>query len=136
MTTATHSHAATPCGTIGFTFTDRDVLFHGLPTGHYPSDARSIPAEHVVKCREWLRLFAKPTERITRQHDSYNYKHFVELWSGHYIGSGAFIVAALREGYQGLRTHGDRPDVCFNIRILKGKLRRTVESARPIVFVI
>lgn len=81
------------------------------------------PEKEVRLCRRWLRKFATPTRDIehTRAH-SYELKHRVEDWTQimggmEYVSNGAFIIAAIREGYRAVKVRF-RPDsinACFNM---------------------
>ena len=77
-----------------------DVLYHGLRTAKYPFDKSPIDEQQVALCREWITRFTVPTANLNRTTDSYNLKHDVERWAKKYISTGAFIIAAIREGYR------------------------------------
>ena len=98
-------------------------------------DRRAPNSEEIAICREWLRLFAVPTKTFRARHSSYGLKHTVEEWtetgrrtfqmidphgrpwsgSRHYVSNGAFIAAALVEGFRAKRTHSGSPNVFFNM---------------------
>ena len=103
------------------------------------------PEVEVEVCQAWLKVFASPTKTIRPQRSSYLYKHIVEhwtevglvdtqeihneqidlrgrTWSGprHYICNGAFIAAALREGYRVQRLDNNL-NALFNMIITKQK---------------
>jgi hypothetical protein len=75
----------------------------------------------VEVCRDWLRLHAKPLSYFPKNGlciGSYGYKHEVEKWTdahgGHkYIANGAFILAALLEGF---RVKATGINAVFNFR--------------------
>ena len=110
--------------------------------GVYP-DAETMPADplpplppepEIELCREWIRLFLRPTTTFRRRWDSYAYKHDVERWSrtlgrtfttgrrqvtgwnpSHaYVSNGALIEAMRREGYRMVRTDAGSPNAFFN----------------------
>lgn len=82
--------------------------------------APTFPRE-VDACRGWLREHTRPVQAINRRAgNSYSLKHQVESVAGHYVRNGAFIMAALLEGYQ--MDRGFNP--CFNI----GKPRRSKQT--------
>lgn len=105
------------------------LRFFGLGTGHdFSDDQHSFI--HISRCREFLR-HCKPTKNINTNRSSYGYKHLVESWlnlfsqkywldheesPNFYISNGAFIVAAIGEGYS---TRRHDPNIYFNI----GKIR-------------
>ena len=74
------------------------------------------PSEIEI-CRQWLQLFAQPTARCGRR-SSYGLKHDVEKWAGKYVSNGAFITAAIAEGYR-TRTWPGSPNTCFFMSIRK-----------------
>lgn len=64
-------------------------------------------ASQIRNSREWLQLFAHPLRTVRPRQNSYRLKHDVEYWAdvmrpkeGSYVTNGAFIVAALLEGYR------------------------------------
>lgn len=67
-----------------------------------------IAPRQIELCREWIRTHVEPRKTINSRAHSYALKHRVEDWArtlpapdrGAYIPNGAFIVAALLEGYR------------------------------------
>ncbi len=82
-----------------------------------------IPADQVQACVDWLREFGTPTKTIRTWTDSYSLKHIVERWDGHYVCNGAFIVAAIREGYTAVPSRDDRFTAEFNLSFAKWNTR-------------
>lgn len=76
--------------------------------------AGPVNERHVEACERFIEIFLRPRRRINKAHSSYYLKHCVEYWlkgegggpgyreshGGGYIGNGAFIVAAMRNGYR------------------------------------
>ncbi len=54
----------------------------------------------VVVCRRWIRWFVRPRKTINSRRSSYGLKHDAENWAGIYVTNGAFIAAAVAEGYR------------------------------------
>jgi hypothetical protein len=73
--------------------------------------------DEVDICNAWLRAHAKPTKTIRHDHSSYGYKPAVERWAGTYISNGAFIVAALAQGYRAERTDYGTSNADFALRV-------------------
>ena len=93
-------------------------------------------AAEIALSREWLREFASPTKTIRARcgRSSYALKHAVERWTRqlhsqwrqidradrewtgnyHYVSNGAFIVAAIAEGYR-VKRISDGPNAFFNL---------------------
>ena len=76
--------------------------------------------KQVAICREWLALFAIHTKTIRPRRCSYEYKHDVERWTEkrgprEYIANGAFIAAAVAEGYRLKPTSDGSPNAYFNL---------------------
>jgi hypothetical protein len=59
-----------------------------------------VDEKQVALCREWLRAFIRPRTRFNAEYSSYVLKHRVQAWADEYVSNGAFIVAAMREGYR------------------------------------
>lgn len=82
-----------------------------------------IPVQQIDACRCWLRSFTKPAKRTGGQCTSYNFKHRVEEWLGKkkvrdsYICNGAFIVAAILEGYAAYQIWPRSPNAVFNFKL-------------------
>lgn len=93
-----------------------------------------LEERQIDVCREWIRLHVQPTKTIRPRMVSYGLKHRVEhwtrargpydqvdpwgrAWSGEYlyVSNGAFIVAALREGYVGERCGEFNVNCAFNM---------------------
>ena len=75
-------------------------------------DGENIDCE-IKACREWLQSNAIKTKRMNGNHSSYGLKHVVEAERG-YICNGAFIHAAMDEGYTGY-WDGTGPNCYFNM---------------------
>jgi len=103
------------------------VSDNGLePNRDWPVDPEAPAQDQVDVCREWLRLHAEPTKNIRRAAYSYALKHVVEKWvakSGHhkYVSNGAFIAAALQEGYRAKRATSGSLNARFNMQVRKEK---------------
>jgi hypothetical protein len=74
----------------------------------------------VALCRMWIREIMRPQSDMGRR-TSYGYKHDVERWAEetqgthHYIANGAFITAAIEEGYLYERADEGSPNAVFNM---------------------
>jgi hypothetical protein len=85
--------------------------------------------EAVQACREWLRLFCTHNYDLhfNTEHTSYGYKHLVESWTQKttgtrlYVENGAFIKAAVLEGYAFRPDAPGSPNAEFNMRICTEK---------------
>lgn len=55
--------------------------------------------DQIETCRQWLRLYANRRQTFNDRAFSYSLKHTVERRFDHYISNGAFIQAAILEGY-------------------------------------
>jgi hypothetical protein len=77
-------------------------------------------------CRAWIRCFGRTQNINPSAGSSYGFKHDVESHFGHYIGNGAFIVAAYLEGLKVKRIEAGHPNAHFNLsrRDLNDKERR------------
>jgi len=80
--------------------------------------------EEIRLCVEWLRRFGVPTRTLRPEHSSYALKHFVEQWSDQYVTNGAFIAAALIEGYQAKADFDGSLNAVFNLSIRKWESAR------------
>jgi hypothetical protein len=106
------------------------VTMDGIhPTGYEPRKEYPIISsnqEEVILCKDWLKKYAWPLSRINKSHTSYYYKHVVEACVDRYISNGAFIQAAISQGY-GYIISGGGPNCFFNIKyhvpVEKGKER-------------
>ena len=56
--------------------------------------------EQVKRCREWIKENGDRRKTINHRRNSYGLKHVGERVTGTYITNGAFIRAALEEGYE------------------------------------
>ena len=78
----------------------------------------NIETAQIQLCSTFLDTYALPRKTINDRHTSYSYKHHVEQWTTYalgstfYISNGAFIAAALREGYA-CRVINDGPNAEF-----------------------
>lgn len=99
-------------------------------------------AAQVVLCRAWIRRWAYPRKSINTRQGSYALKHVVERstisrgvthlqtdhlgrrWSGAYVyvTNGAFILAALLEGYRMVPSSVGSPNAFFNMGVRKEPL--------------
>ena len=80
-------------------------------------DTPPLPAQ-VEVCRQWLSLFARPRKTINVRRSSYGLKHAVEAWASGYVSNGAFIAAAVAEGYR-VRQIGRGTNANFNMSFLR-----------------
>jgi hypothetical protein len=83
---------------------------------------RELDPHEVELARRWIRLFATPTKTIRRRYYSYGYKHAVERWTeksgfNNYISNGAFIQAALLEGYRCAPIRSSSLNAYFNMTV-------------------
>lgn len=106
--------------------------------GLYPArslighDDGSPPDDGQVElCRGWLRERARPSRSVCKswlgcELSSYALKHVVEGWlrgrgEGAYIANGAFIEAAVREGYRWRPVRPGSPNAVFYMAAKKKK---------------
>jgi len=96
--------------------------------GFFPNDCGDDGAEpepeEIAICRAWMRVRVEPTKAIQTRMGSYGWKHMVEdaaraLGASLYVPNGAFILAAMAEGYNVVRYSGDDPNGFFNMRARK-----------------
>ncbi len=87
-----------------------------------PADSgTAAPNEiEVQAAREWLRAYAKKTVNIRKTYTSYGMKHLVERRAAvegrhQYVSNGAFIEAALAEGYKMERAARASVNAFFNM---------------------
>jgi len=126
-----------------------EIDANGIRTSKYPRCEDPDP-EQVELCRRWLRLHAEPRKSVNRTVSSYGLKHFVEdwtrtlgqsfdqvdpwgrAWTGDYlyVSNGAFIAAAIEEGYRILRCGPDSPNAFLNISFGPARRREEDLSAR------
>lgn len=107
-------------------------------------------ATQVEICRVYIRRFKERTKTIRKKDSSYGLKHEVERWtkvasgeSGRrvYISNGAFITAAIAEGYavEPVRESPNSPNAFFNMAPRAAESRRAgvpEEDYRKIVELI
>ena len=71
-----------------------------LGIARYNDENVEPPNPHEVQlCTNWLRAFATKRKSLQRRATSASYKTAVEKWAGEYVSNGAFIAAAVAEGY-------------------------------------
>jgi hypothetical protein len=70
-------------------------------------------SEEIVVAEAWLRGMTH-TAKINTAYTSYGLKHMVERWSGDYVCNGAFIMAAVRLGFQ-IQYIQRSPNVWINV---------------------
>lgn len=88
----------------------------------------------VALCRRWIRCFVRPRKTVNRSRSSYGLKHDVERWTAQtpgewrnvdnrgrewfsdsaYVSNGAFIKAAVLEGYSVRQIEGG-PNAHFDM---------------------
>ncbi len=86
--------------------------------------------ENVEACRKCIREWIDERRTINKNHNSYGLKHFVEEMHEGHISNGAFIQAALDEGYKIKPCGPNSPNAYFNmsfVRIEKEVKRRKEE---------
>lgn len=83
------------------------------------------PHYEVDICKIWIRKFVDPRKNINKRRNSYNLKHFVEDWAGHYIPNGAFIQAAIELGFN-YRNRG--PNAWFNMSFTRAEKAGLIPS--------
>jgi hypothetical protein len=111
----------------------RRVSAEGIePHAGGPEKSADPEPQQIAACRAWLREFAVPTKTIRPRASSYGYKHVVERWTREkgvnlYIANGAFIAAAIVEGYRLERTDRSSPNAFFALRV-----RRQSERGVPL----
>ena len=115
-----------PAAFTGSPGTDLRVTANGIVDASAAGDA---PDEtQIAACQAWLRANARPTKTIRPRPYSYALKHVVEAALGGpgraYISNGAFIVAALREGYRARRCSWTSPNAHFNMAFSRHRRRR------------
>ena len=76
----------------------------------------------IDRARAWLRT-QQPPLTLNARRSSYSLKHIAERAAGNYISNGAFIAAALLEGWTVKRIPGSNPNAWLNISE-KGLKRR------------
>ena len=68
----------------------------------------------IDRARAWLRT-QQPRLTLNARRSSYGLKHIAERAAGNYISNGAFIAAALLEGWTVKRIPGSNPNAWLNI---------------------
>ncbi len=82
------------------------------------------PKESIEECRKWIRKWIDKRKSINKNRWSYSLKQLVEdyriedTYEGH-IGNGAFIQAALDEGYQIKPFGPNSPNAYFNMSFVR-----------------
>jgi len=98
--------------------TEEDVNCNGVRYSRVP-EVNPPREDQIAACLEWLERFGRKTKTVRPRNHSYYLKHVVERWvqktrnTGMTINNGAFIVAAMRAGYQVQCIGG--PNTTFNI---------------------
>jgi len=99
----------------------------------------------VTLCRKWIQTFGAKRKTANPDHSSYGLKHFVEKWlksdpsiPHDYVSNGAFITAAIEEGYTtyvGVGYTLKNPDFNISLRAWDTWLKwhETVSPAPPCV---
>ena len=82
----------------------------------YVTDNMPPREDEIEICKEWLRKWAKPRKTMNNDRSSYEIKHFIEHTDNKYVTNGAFIQAAIEEGYKVERIE-DSPNAIFNIDV-------------------
>jgi hypothetical protein len=82
--------------------------------------------DQVEACREVLRQ-CKKLKSVYRHMSSYKYKHIFERYLGFYISNGAFIQAAVDEGFTVIE---NPPNAYFNIsqKFINNLIKQTHEK--------
>lgn len=75
-----------------------------------------INVQEVHSAAAFIRECCEQTPGTNRRQGSYGLKHDAEKWSGGYVSNGAFIAAAILEGYT-VRRFPNSPNCSFNIRV-------------------
>ena len=71
--------------------------------------------QQVAMCSRWLRRFATTRKSVSRAASSATYKVAVEKWGGAYVSNGAFIAAAVAEGFTAVPNDFFPSTAFFNI---------------------
>jgi hypothetical protein len=90
--------------------------------GGLEKDPHDPSAKEVDIARKWIRAHATPRKRIERKISSYGLKHHVEDWTAAngeraYVSNGAFIAAAVLEGYRYVQAGEGSPNAFFNMSV-------------------
>ena len=103
-----------------------ELVIHAYGLCTAGCDHGRIDPAQVVLCRAWLRRWAYRRRYINRMRGSYRLKHDVESApGGFYVTNGAFILAAILEGYRAIPCASGSPNAYFDLGIRK--------APRPIV---
>lgn len=116
-----------------------DVWYGGLVPENRPTPNPDRPtADQIACCQEWIRAYCTPRKKENTKYSSYNLKHAVERWTDgqaeytgismrtykfegnehKYISNGAFIVAAILEGYTATPVRRGSSNACFNMKFV------------------
>lgn len=101
-------------------------LLPRVTTGGVDSQLKTpVDQAQVTLCRKWIQTFGVKRKTANPDHSSYGLKHCVERWlitdpnaDHYYVSNGAFITAAIEEGYTayvGIGYTRNNPD--FNISL-------------------
>lgn len=87
-------------------------------------------ADQVNLAREWLRQFCRYRQTLNYKPTaaSYTLKDAVRRWAGTYIGNGAFITAAMQEGYVTEPVTAGSHIAVFNISLPRTNSQRYREA--------
>ncbi|MCK5601829.1 hypothetical protein KAR91_08175 [Candidatus Pacearchaeota archaeon] len=94
-----------------------DPMQKGL--GYNQEKERKPTKENVEVCRRCIREWIDERRTINKNHNSYGLKHFVEIIYEGYISNGAFIQAALDEGYRIIPDGSNSPNAYFNMSFVR-----------------
>jgi len=79
------------------------VVDKGVVLSKDATNCHPVSPDEVLACRRWIRQWVREAGEIRDKAYSYTLKHLVEKDSpetGNYVSNGAFIEAAILEGYQ------------------------------------
>jgi hypothetical protein len=96
-----------------------DVCAYGLKSySEYDEETRNEKpcTKQIELARAFLKLFFRRSQNAYKKATSYGLKHTVERYCEHYISNGAFITAALLEGYIVSVSHYTSPNVYIHGR--------------------
>lgn len=92
---------------------------HDLGLCSRACDHKLPVADEVALCRAWIRRNAHHLKSFNARAFSYALKHRVEEAEGAYVSNGAFVTAALLEGYGAKAYEGDGLGAYFNMGFRK-----------------
>jgi len=75
-------------------------LWDGYREHKHEDDALAPDPKEVEICRTWIREFCHKRQSFNRRQSSYGMKQKVENGTKEYVSNGAFIQAAIEEGYE------------------------------------